>query len=121
MIPMEENKVLEIEKKTPSEKDEKLEKYFTFTEVVFSIFFAILVTLFLYNAFGFQLAKRFSIVIRWSTAVVVWGWVMVLTLYGVDQLNRRFRKKFNLILQCALTLYLAGGLNYFLVLLFRRY
>ncbi|RME87897.1 MAG: hypothetical protein D6785_01465, partial [Planctomycetota bacterium] len=93
---------------------------FTFTEVVFSIVFAIMATLVLYNYFGFQLSKHFSIIIRWSTAVVVWGWIMVFTLFVVDRLNQKWPKVVNLILQGVLTLALASGLVYFLLLLFQK-
>lgn len=117
---MEKNEMMEIEVEETRPKEKKLEKLFTFTEVVFSIVFAILATLLLYNTFGFSLADHFSIVIRWNTAVVVWGWIMVFILYGVDKLNRKWPKTFNLVLQGILTLALACGLIYFLWLLFQR-
>ena len=99
---------------------QKMEKLFTITEVAFALVFSILVTLFAINYVVFAWKGRFSTIIRWSAAVVFWGWTMVLTLYVVDWLSRRWPKRVHLLLQLTLSLFLGGAVVYYLLLTFRR-
>ena len=99
--------------------EEKQDFYFLVAEVLFSLVFAIFASVLLYNFVGFQVAHHLSLVLRWCAIVVIWGWIMVLSLYGVNRWNRKWRKKTHWMVEIALSFVMGIGLVYFLFHLFR--